>query len=127
MSKEGLNDNEAYKTALEMYKREHERWVQNALYLFGFFAGIFALSTEEANVFSRSWALFFAAVAGLITVCVALSIRASTDSWRDTLNEIEVYPADAKPFHIFARYQQGRSYGRDLRSVLFPLSAAELF
>ena len=128
----GIDRETAYKTAVEMLQREHNRWIQNAVYLFGFLAGIFTLQSKISEYFPLWLAYLLAVLVALITTVVALTIRASTDAWIDTVKKIEasekVGGNTFRPFHAFYCYYRSR-IGREnmkceIRSLFF-LSSKE--
>jgi len=84
-----MDRTEAYKAAVAMLQREHARWVQNALVLFGALVSVFLVYKDVRCVVPLWFPMMIAAAISLITVLVALSIRASTDAWTDTLQQIE--------------------------------------
>jgi hypothetical protein len=57
-----------------------------------------------------------------MTVCIALSIRGSTDAWNQTVRLIETSPSrDFAPFHLFECYLKRHSYLDDLGEIIiFP-------
>jgi len=94
-----MNRDEAYKIAVEMFKREHDRWIQNAVVLFGAVVSVLLLYFNT-SLKGNSWAalvvsLVSATISAMI-VCVALSIRATTDAWRFTISAISRLPYTAE-------------------------------
>jgi hypothetical protein len=114
-----MTKKDAYEVARDMYKREHDRWVQNALVLLGALVSIFALR-EKCLLLSRpAWVLGMAISANAIVVIT--SIRLTTDAWRDTLYDIEQERDDAEylPFQAFDENLKRYTYGGDLMETLF--------
>ncbi len=106
---------EAYKTAVAMYQREHIRWVQNALVLFGALAAVFLIYKEVRCVVPVYVPMIVATVISLMTVCVAVSIRGSTNAWRDTLRQIENSPGETfSAFEAFSQILPQQKPWRDL-------------
>jgi hypothetical protein len=85
----GIEPADAYKAAVELLKREYDRWIQNTLYLSGFLAGIFTLQKEIPSFLSLKTACLLASSVAAVTAVVALTTRASTDAWMKTLKSLE--------------------------------------
>ena len=102
-----MNRDDAYKTAVEMFKREHDRWIQNALVLFGV---LIAIVLADKISFLPPWlVLLVATLISAMTVFVSLTIRGSTDAWWNTVHHIEEKCRagdDVRPFQIFNEYLQ---------------------
>jgi hypothetical protein len=109
---------EAREFATRLFLREHDRWVQNALVLFGALVSIFALHSEK-SWFSLSWALFLGAFISGVAIVVVLCIRASTDSWRYAIKKAENAPEPIAPFCHFEAYMSKYSYLHDFLSTWF--------
>jgi hypothetical protein len=95
---------QGYEIAVRMFQREHDRWIQNALVLFGSLVSIFLIYETLEDLVPLSAVLALAMVIAFVTVCVALSIRGTSDTWRDTIRTIEESAAeDVRPFGIFQK------------------------
>jgi hypothetical protein len=102
-----------------MFQREHDRWIQNALVLFGSLVSIFLIYETLEDLVPLYAVLALAMVITFVTVCVALSIRGTSDAWRDTIRTIEESAAeDVRPFEIFQNHLDSHSYREDLNSIL---------
>lgn len=114
-----MTKKDAYEVALDMYKREHDRWVQNALVLLGVLVSIFALREKSPPPSLFFWLVGIAISATAIVVIT--SIRLTTDAWRDTLYDIETQRegADCLPFEAFDENLRRYWYGCDLMETLF--------
>jgi hypothetical protein len=110
---------QGYEIAVRMFQREHDRWIQNALVLFGSLVSIFLIYETLEDLVPLSAVLALALVIAFVTVCVALSIRGTSDAWRDTIRTIEESAAeDVSPFEIFQNHLDRHSYREDLGSIL---------
>jgi hypothetical protein len=111
-----MSRDEAEKIAVEMFKREHERWVQNAFVVFGAIAAIFVIRHDLTNSISVSIAFVAAAIAAFSAIFPMLSVRATTDAWRRTIRLIERSneSSDLRPFDIFQKRVGCFRYGEDL-------------
>jgi hypothetical protein len=100
-----MSRDDAYTTAVEMFKREHDRWIQNALVLFGVLVAV--LLADKTSFLPRWLVLLVATLISAMTVFVSLTIRGSTDAWRETVRHIEEQSRagnDVRPFQIFDEY-----------------------
>ena len=114
-----MKRNQGYEIAVRMFQREHDRWIQNALVLFGSLVSIFLIYETLEDLVPLSAVLALSMVIAFVTVCVALSIRGTSDAWRDTIRTIEESAAeDVRPFGIFQSHLDGHSYREDLSSIL---------
>jgi len=110
---------QGYEIAVRMFQREHDRWIQNALILFGSLVSIFLIYETLEDLIPISAVLVLAMVIAFVTVCVSLSIRGSSDAWRNTIRTIEESAAeDIRPFEIFQNHLDSHSYGQDLGNIL---------
>ena len=110
---------QGYEIAVRMFQREHDRWIQNALVFFGSLVSIFLIYETLEDLMPISAVLALALVIAFVTVCVSLSIRGTSDAWRDTIRTIEESAAeDVRPFEIFQNHLGGHSYREDLGSIL---------
>jgi hypothetical protein len=89
-----------YETAVKMYYREHDRWIQWALFFFGFISGIFVLSAKYPKLIPFALPCFVALLVSIMWVAVALNIRATTFSWEKVIKRIE-RNEEEKPFIAF--------------------------
>lgn len=119
-----MNREEAYKIAVDMFGREHARWTQNALILFGGLISAFLTDRYSAHLFI---VLLIAIMISCTTVFVALTIRASTDAWRMTIRVIEgaaAHDQNIRPFAIFRRhmrrYERHHRYRKDFCYIVCP-------
>jgi hypothetical protein len=110
---------QGYEIAVRMFQREHDRWIQNALILFGSLVSIFLIYETLQDLIPISAALALAMVIAFVTGCVSLSIRGSADAWRNTVRTIEESAAeDVRPFEMFQNHLDTHSYGQDLVNIL---------
>ena len=110
---------QGYDIAVRMFQREHDRWIQNALILFGSLVSIFLIYETLEDLIPISAALALAMVVAFLTVCVSLSIRGSADAWRSTVRTIEESAAeDIRPFEIFQNHLNTHSYRQDFGNIL---------
>jgi hypothetical protein len=114
-----MKRDDAYRIAIEMYKREHDRWIQNAVVLFSAVIAILLLYFKTVLKDHR-WAsplvMLACTIVSVMIVGVALSIRESTDAWGLTIRQIAGRHVDAErvePFLIFRRFM--RLYRRHSR------------
>ncbi len=114
-----MKRDQGYEIAVRMFQREHDRWIQNALVLFGSLVSIFLIYETLEDLVPLCAVLALAMVIAFVTVCVALSIRGTSDAWRDTIRTIEESAAeDVRPFGIFQNHLDGHSYREDLGNIL---------
>lgn len=114
-----MKRDQGYETAVRMFQREHDRWIQNALILFGSLVSLFLIYETLEDLVPLSAVLALAMVIAFVTVCIALSIRGTSDAWRATIRTIEESAAeDVRPFEIFQNQLDGHSYRKDLDSIL---------
>lgn len=104
-----------YDTAVKMFHAEHARWNQWALFFFGTIAGIFVLA--EKNLIPGWLSFFVASFVSLCWVAVAQNIRASTDSWRDVIFDIENHK-HVKVFQAYNKYCKDWPRWQDLQETL---------
>jgi hypothetical protein len=110
---------QGYEIAVRMFQREHDRWIQNALILFGSLVSIFLIYETLQDFIPISAVLALAMVIAFVTVCVSLSIRGSADAWRNTIRTIEESAAeDVRPFELFQNHLATHLYGQDLGNIL---------
>ncbi len=123
-----MGKKEAYEAALSMYQREHPRWVQNALFLLGALASILLVS-DRLDALVPMWTLTaLAAFVSTLMVLVALSIRASTDAWLQTVKEIEATNREFyEPFSMFQIILRQHSYSADMASLFCIWKRTTLF
>jgi hypothetical protein len=104
--------------AVKLFLREHDRWTQNALVLFGALVAIFALYSQLKSLFPLSLALFMGALAAGSAIVIALCIRASTDSWRYAIQQLDETCQKSALQHFQCHMNQF-SYGRDFLATWF--------
>jgi len=94
---------DAYTIATSMLQREHARWIQNALVLFGALASVLLLYKDFKEIMPLWFLMLIGFLISVMAVCVSLSIRRSTDAWNETLKKIEDSGARAniKTFEVF--------------------------
>jgi hypothetical protein len=63
---------QGYEIAVRMFQREHDRWIQNALILFGSLVSIFLIYETLEDLIPISWVLALAMVISFVTVRVSL-------------------------------------------------------
>ena len=78
-----------YQVAVEMYKREHERWHQWALFFLGLIAGVFVIWGQICHVIPLWVASAVAAVLSLMWTVAACALRATTGGWESTIKKLE--------------------------------------
>lgn len=125
----GMKRDIAYKTAVSMLKREHPRWTQNALVLFGSLISVLLLYKDFKEIVAL-WLLFLICFGiSVMAVLVALSIRRSTDAWNDTLREIGQLPenADVQTFDLFEKSRVKHNPLKDFLSWSSLLSVTRLY
>ena len=107
----------AFEAAVTMYHREHDRWNQWALFLFGSIAGVFALWNQLSDALPLWVPCIVCAALSAVWVMVAQSIRASTAAWFRTVKRLESNPRGCA-FTLFEE-ELGRSRRlSDLRQTL---------
>ncbi|HTT75976.1 MAG TPA: hypothetical protein VMF50_08350 [Candidatus Binataceae bacterium] len=102
----------AYDVAVEMYKHEHDRWRENAFVLL---AGLASTAIAYNKNLPLLWALLIATLVSLVFLFLALTIRGSTDAWRETIRFYEG-TKDANtfpPFQIFEANLRFHSHRKD--------------
>lgn len=113
-----MTRDDAERIAVDMFKRENERWVQNALALFGGITAVFVIQHELE--FPKWLACLLAAGVGVLGIFVILSVRATTDAWRATIRIINRSPnVYFRPFDIFQKHVDHSRYGKDFAVTLF--------
>jgi endonuclease YncB( thermonuclease family) len=122
----------AYTTAVDMFQREHRRWIENAVVLFSAIASLFALYSklEDTKSFPISLLYSAAALVSLVTVFVATSVRGSTDAWAYVVRQIECdadEDEESQPFKMYSEYIDQRRYGCDLLHTLWILYPPLIF
>ncbi len=123
-----MGKKEAYDVAIGMFKHEHDRWIQNTLFLFGALASLFLTAKELQKIVPLWLILGLATLISTMAVCVALSIRASTDAWGQTVREIErLTEGDVRPFERFDYHLNKISHGKDFMRILCVWRPATIF
>lgn len=101
-----MDREKAYEMAFEMFRYEGERWAKNALGLMAAIAAIFVafavLETDGLRV-NAGWPFLLAAAVSGAAILITLSIRRTTDAWKETIKQIENSPktADIKLYDLF--------------------------
>jgi hypothetical protein len=104
-----MTRDQAYDVAVRSFHHEHDRWIQDAVVLFGVLVSILFAQSRIPGLL----VLLVETVISVVTLCISLTIRGSTDAWRNTLRQIEYSPADVEllPFELFdqrlGRYTSG--------------------
>lgn len=83
---------QGYEIAVRMFQREHDRWIHNALVFFGSLVSAYLICETLEDLMPISAVLALALIIAFVTVCVSLSIRGTSDAWRDTIRTIEELP-----------------------------------
>ena len=108
-------------TAVEMYKHQHDRWNQWALFFFGSIISVFVLWGQVSTYVPLVIPATLAFVLSIFWVLVAISIRATTRAWLETILELEEAMENvqsAKPFHIFKKHESSFSVRTDFLDTL---------
>ena len=66
-----MKRDQGYEIAVRMFQREHDRWIQNALVLFGSLVSIFLIYETLEDLMPISAVLALALVIAFVTVCVS--------------------------------------------------------
>lgn len=113
------NDKPGYETAVSMYQREHDRWNQWALFFFGSIGSVFVLWGQLHEVVPLCVPALLATILSVMWIGAALSIRASTRAWLETVKELENDgTCGDRVFHVFERHLENRRRWEDLRQCL---------
>ena len=121
-----MNREQAYDVAVKMFQLEAERWAKNALGLLAalvaIFAGFAELESHDLHV-GLGWPFLLAAVVSAAAVGIALSIRGTTDAWKDTIKEIENSPPDDnfKVYHLFEQHRRPDRPWKDFKQIFWIL------
>jgi hypothetical protein len=106
--------------AYEMYKREHDRWRDWSIFFLGSIGSIF-LVWKEFDYLIPIWiASILSMFMSLFWIFVSLSIRSTTDAWKETIIELENTPENTKSMEIFydkLKLQKGRF--QDLKETVW--------
>ena len=122
-----MTRDQAYTIAVSNFQREHERWIQNAVVLFGVLLSIL-LFHSRLSVLPQWLVLPLAIAISAMTVCVSLTIRGSTDAWRKTVRHIEGLAPDTPdndihPFEFFrsclTRYTENGDHWTDFVIIVW--------
>jgi hypothetical protein len=104
--------------AIEMYKNEHTRWNQWAVFFFGSIVSLFVLY-DKIQSFIPLWIpLSIGCILSIIWIFVALSIRMSTRSWDYTIRALEKNKDIRKAFELFTMYNEHFSRWCDFRRTM---------
>lgn len=111
-----------HETAVEMYKHQHDRWNQWALFFLGIIAGAFIIREQTKPLLPLWVPAFLAVLLSGFWVLAALSIRATTQAWLKTVKEVEGIPppnqVEFQIFHRFEEHYEKHDRLRDLRECL---------
>jgi hypothetical protein len=108
---------DAYKTAAEQYKHQHERWNQWALFFFGAIASGFVIQNNVRDLVPIWPVAVFAAILSAGWVCAALSIRATTFSWLRVLEKLEDSPGSQSEFKLFHEFEAELNQRKRLKDL----------
>jgi len=111
----------SYEVSITMYKHQHVRWNQWALFFFGSIVSVFVL--EEKVVIIPCWiSPLLACFLSVIWVAVAISIRRTTKAWRETIFQLEndniIEDNVIKAFHIQEEKWKKYNPWKDLKVTL---------
>lgn len=120
-----MDREKAHEIAVQMFQREHNRWIQNALVLFGSLISTIVVGRLKGQVIP-CWVLALAASIAFATVLISLSIRSTTDAWKRTIMEIEdwwphwSFADDVRPFEIFDRHMGEQTLCKSFKDLVCP-------
>jgi hypothetical protein len=124
-----MEQRQALEVAVELYKREHDRWNHWALFFFGGIGGTFVISGQLAELALPAVKLVIFAVASTVCTIVslmwtiaAMSIRSSTLSWHRVIRILESEPVAVGAFELFDALRKTRESG----SFADPASRSEV-
>lgn len=103
---------DAYEAAVTMYRREHERWHNWALFFFGSVGGIFLVHQQAKDLVPLSVAAVMASVVSFLWVWVSLGIRGWEQAWFGVLTETKMPPPTWGNGNIFKDALQRRGAQR---------------
>jgi hypothetical protein len=111
----------AHDIASEMFRREHDRWGHFVFFL-GAPIAVFLVSKDingDGFILPRAAVFLGAATGSFVALIVGLSVRGTTDAWRETIRKIELSSGSVRtPFELFQAEVGGFSYIRDLLETL---------
>jgi len=115
--------------AFEMFKREHQRWNQWALFFFGILATLFYAAGNENLQHLRCLIYLMGALVSAAWVCAAFAIRASTGIWQQMLrdNERREREPDSCAFGPFLLYERRIKKWNHLRKFFGAYSCRKFF
>lgn len=109
--------------AIQMYRHQHERWNQWALFFFGSIISVFLLWGQISSYVPLVVPAILAFVLSIFWVLVALSIRGTTRSWLRTILDLEEAEGQEQPetlraFHLFHKHEKEFKARADLMETL---------
>jgi hypothetical protein len=109
--------------AVGMYRHQHERWNQWALFFFGSIISVFVLWGQVSAYVPLVVPAILAFVLSILWVLVALSIRQTTRSWLETVLDLEEAAVRGESessgaFHIFREHEKKFKAREDLTKTL---------
>jgi hypothetical protein len=112
-----------YEKAFEMFKQQHDRWKDWAIFFFGLIAAAFAIGSYAHPSIPICIPPLFGMIMSCLLVCVVLSIRATTNSWIDIIKDLEALDDEKQreSFDLMQRFMKklnDRSHWRDLGETL---------
>ena len=116
-----------YQTAVEMYKQEHTRWYQWALFFSGSVGSVFVVG-EKLHVLVWIQCVI-SAIVSFMWVLAGINIRLSTKYWLKTIKEIEQEGAEnpVKPFVCFDEKMECDKRWQELWRILCPCGNKTMF
>lgn len=123
-----MNHEDGYRTAVDMFQREHRRWIENAVVLFAAIGALFAAFSQLKDLCPTWLILAIASLISAATTFVATSVRGSTDAWRHVVMTFERDKcSDPQPFCRYACYIRSFSYYRDFVKTVWIAFPAVVF
>lgn len=115
-----MSQEQAYEIAVRSFQHEHNRWIQNAVVLFGVLMSLLLFHSRLSIL--PTWLVLPIAIAiSAMTVYVSLTIRGSTDAWRETVRHVE-HGDDILPFEFcdnwLERYTAHKGQWRDFCDIV---------
>jgi hypothetical protein len=110
-----------YEISVTMFKHQHDRWNQWALFFFGSIVSVFVIK-EKSDVVPSWISPLLASFLSLIWVVVAISIRRTTTAWQETIFQLEKENSiedNLLPiFHIQEKFWKKSDPWKDLMKTL---------
>ena len=111
-----------YEKAIDMYRQQHVRWNHWAVFYFGLIATVFLVHHQCPQFVPLSVAALAAALLSCVWVCVALSIRATSEGWRLVVQKLESLSQEQREsfplFQEFDKQLEGYCRCQDLQRTL---------